>query len=186
MTEGFFAVLRRLLVEDYHDLRDRLARRYGSADFASELLHKAWLRFGATRDTASAAAIRNPRAYLYRVAINLATDRNRSDKARATAAEVDALQRRAQDDLDPGRIAEAKMEVQALAIAINQMPPRRRAIFVAARLEELPYKEIAARHGITVRVVDRELSLALDHLSLVLNKKRITGGGTGGSETSST
>lgn len=186
MTENFFAALRRLLVDDYHGLRERLARRYGSADFASELLHEAWLKLDRAQAGGSAMAVRNPRAYLYRIAINLAADRRRSERAQVTVAELDALHRRAQDDLDPGRIAEARMEVQSLSVAINQLPPRRRAIFIAARLEELPYKEIAARHGITVRVVDRELSLALDYLSDVLNKNRHIGGGSGGREPSST
>lgn len=185
MTENFFASLRRLLVDDYHGLRERLARRYGSPDLATELLHEAWLKLDRAQAGGSTMALRNPRAYLYRIAINLAADRGRSERARITAAELDALHRRAHDELDPGRIAEAKMEVAALSAAINQLPARRRAIFIAARLEELPYKEIAARHGVTIRVVDRELSLALNHLGEVLNKNRRVEGGTGGREPSS-
>ncbi len=185
MTENFFSALRRLLVEDYHGLRERLARRYGSADFASELLHEAWLKLDRAQAGGSTMAVRNPRAYLYRIAINLAADRGRSERAQVTVAELDALHRHAQDDLDPSRIAEARMEVHSLSVAINQLPPRRRAIFIAARLEELPYKEIAARHGVTVRIVDRELSLALEYLSEVLNKNRHIGSGTGGREPSS-
>ena len=185
MNENFFAALRRIIVDDYHGLRERLARRYGSMDFACELLHEAWLKLERVQAGGSAMAVRNPRAYLYRVAINLAADRGRSERARVTTAELDALHRRAYDDLDPSRIAEARMEVKALSIAINQLPARRRAIFIAARVDELPYKEIAARHGVTLRVVDRELSLALDHLSAVLNKNRSAGGGAGGREPSS-
>jgi len=185
MTENFFATLRRLLVDDYASLQKRLARRYGSPDLASELLHEAWLKLDRAQADGSAIAVRNPRAYLYRVAINLAADRVRADRSRVTTAELDALHRQAYDDLDPGRIAEAKMQVEVLSAAINELPPRRRAIFIAARLEEQPYKEIAARHGVTVRVVDRELSLALDHLDTVLNKNSTEDGGMGGWETSS-
>lgn len=184
MTENPLSALRRLLVDDYHALRERLARRYGSADFASELLHDIWLKLGRAPAEGAAVAVRNPRAYLYRVAINLAADRGRSERARLSTAELDALHRRAYEDLDPERIVEARMDVRALADAINRLPPLRRAVFIAARLDERPYKEIAARHGISVRVVDRELSLALDDLSRAIEKDR-HGGGDGVRKTSS-
>lgn len=171
MTESVLATLRRLLIDDYHGLRQRLARRFGSADLASELLHEAWLRLEGGRAGPAPLVVRNPKSYLYRVALNVATDRQRAERSRLATAELAALHERVQDDLDPGRIAEAQQELQALAKAINALPSRRREAFVAARVHELPYKEIAARLGVSVRVVDREISLALETLSDVLRKK---------------
>jgi RNA polymerase sigma-70 factor (ECF subfamily) len=169
MSETILTGLRRLLIEDYSDLRERLARRFGSADFAGEVLHEAWLRLGrAEAGASSAAALDNPRAYLYRVALNIATDQKRAEKRWLGKAEVEAVYRRAQDELDPARIVEARSELETLAKAINKLPVRRRAVLIAARLEYLPYKVIAERLGVTVRVVDRELKLALDHLSAAL------------------
>jgi len=185
MTETLLSALRRLLIDDYHGLRERLGRRFGSFDFASEVLHEAWLRLQRGEATASAAVVHNPRAYLYRVVLNVATDRQRAERSRRVATDVEAIHLRAQDDLDPARIAEARLELEALAAAINALPPRRRAVFVAARLEGLPYKMIAERLGITVRVVDRELAIALDHLSKVWRKDD-TGGGTSGQGSSMT
>ncbi|MES5486394.1 RNA polymerase sigma factor [Bradyrhizobium sp. INPA03-11B] len=178
MSELFLA-LRRLLVDDYHGLKERLGRRFGSFDFATEVLHEAWLRLQRADAGTSATAVKNPRSYLYRVALNIAADRRRSERSRLAAADVEAIHLRAQDDLDPARIAEARLELAALAGAINAMPERRRAIFVAARLEGLPYKMIAARLGVTVRVVDRELAIALEHLSKIWENSD-AGGGTGG------
>ncbi|NVO13598.1 MAG: RNA polymerase sigma factor [Rhodoplanes sp.] len=185
MTTALMSMLRRLLVDDYRDLKERLARRYGSSDFASEVLHEAWLRLNRVDAGPSAAALDNPRAYLYRVALNVATDRQRAEKARLTAAQLDALYRTARNDLDPARIAEARSELAALAKAIRGLPPRRRAVFTAARLEGLPYKLIAERLGVTVRVVDRDMKLALDQLSEILNKNPPSEGGSGGPEPSS-
>lgn len=184
MTEGILAALRRLLVDDYHGLKQRLARRFGSADLASELLHEAWLRLEAGRAGPVPLVVRNPKSYLYRIALNVATDRQRAERSRLATAELAALHERVQDDLDPGRIAEAQQELQALANAINALPPRRRDVFIAARVQELPYKEIAARLGITVRVVDREISLALEALSEVLRKNRAIDGGLDDRKTS--
>jgi len=184
MTESILAALRRLLVDDYHSLKERLARRFGSADVASELLHEAWLRLEGSRSGSAPPTIHNPKSYLYRVALNVATDRQRAERSRLATAELAALHGCVQDDLDPSRITEAQQELQALANAINALPPRRRDVFIAARVQELPYKEIAARLGITVRVVDREISLALETLSEVLRKNRAIEGGLGERETS--
>jgi RNA polymerase sigma-70 factor (ECF subfamily) len=178
MTEAILSLLRRLLIDDYHGLKERLARRFGSVDFAGEVLHEAWLRLDRTESNASIAALQNPKAYLYRVALNIATDQKRADKSWLGKIEIEAIYRRAQDDLDPARIVEARSELQHLAEAIDELPPRRRAVFIAARLEYLPYKDIAARLGVTVRVVDRELKLALDHLSTALNEKSVADGGS--------
>jgi hypothetical protein len=44
MTDSVLDTLRRLLVDDYRGLKERLARRFGSADFAGEVLHEGRLR----------------------------------------------------------------------------------------------------------------------------------------------
>ncbi|MEW6641753.1 MAG: RNA polymerase sigma factor [Pseudomonadota bacterium] len=185
MSDTLFSALRRLLVDDYASLKERLGRRFGSFDFASEVLHEAWLRLQRSDRAASVAVVQNPKAYLYKVVLNVATDRQRAERSRLAVADVEAIHMRAQDDLDPARIAEARLQLQALADAINAMPRRRREVFTAARLEGLPYKTIAARLGVTVRVVDRELALALDHLDKVWKNDDAEGGtdGRGPSQT---
>lgn len=170
MTETLIAALRRLLVADYGSLKRRLARRLGSSDFAGEVLHEAWLRLD-RMDAASGIVIQNPAAYLYRVALNVAADQRRGEQRRLAGSEIEVLLRNAADDLDPARITEARSGLLALVRALEAMPPRRRAVLVASRLEGQPHKLIAERLGITVRIVDRELKSALDHLGMVLDKK---------------
>ncbi len=102
MTEAIWNALRRLLVDDYSSLKQRLARRFGSADFASEVLHEAWMRLGRVDTSSSTAAVHNPKAYLYRIALNVATDRQRADKSWLDKIEIETLYRRAHEDLDPG------------------------------------------------------------------------------------
>jgi RNA polymerase sigma factor (sigma-70 family) len=130
------------------------------------------------------ASVRNPVAYLYRMVLNVAADRQRGEQRRLAGAEIDALFRDALEELDPARIAEARSELQALASALEELPPRRRAVFVASRLDGLPHKVIAARLGVTVRVVDRDLKAALDHLGATLDKKPVPRRGPRGSEAS--
>jgi len=173
LTESLLALLRRVLINDYGGLRRRLARRFGSVEFASEVLHDAWLHIDRIDQGASAAAIRNPTAYLYRIALNIAADHKRGDQRRLQRSEVDLLCWQAEQELDPARIAEARSELRALVVLLDQLPERRRAIFVAARLEELPYQVVAERFGVTARIVDREVKAAFSHFSKVLNLKQV-------------
>ncbi len=77
------------------------------------------------------------------------------------------------DDLHPARVAEARSELLALTAALEGLPPRRRAVFIASRLEGQPHKLIAERLDLTVRIVDRELKAALDHFGTVVDKKSV-------------
>lgn len=171
MTENMIDRLRRLLIDDYGTLRRRLARRFGSADFASEILHETWLRLDRMDDGGVGIAVHNPPAYLYRVALNIAADQKQADQRWLDRAEVEGIFQRAAEELDPSRIVEAKSEVLSLSCALEALPPLRRAIFIASRIQDLSHKVIAERHGITIRKVDRELKAALEHFSKILNKK---------------
>jgi RNA polymerase sigma-70 factor (ECF subfamily) len=51
----------------------------------------------------------------------------------------------------------------ALVRALDELPPRCRAIFIAARLDEVPHKALAERYGISMRTVERELKRAMEH-----------------------
>lgn len=161
MTETSWMALRQLLVERYHDLRERLARRLGSTELASEALHEVYLRLGRT-DTPGAVA--SPRAYLFKAAYNLATDRRRSERRRARHAVSDADVMLDIPDGQPGPdgIVEARIELAALARALLALPPRQRAILIAARYQQLPRAEIARRFGISRRTVQFELQRALE------------------------
>ncbi|TWT13052.1 RNA polymerase sigma factor [Reyranella sp. CPCC 100927] len=166
-----FHRLRQLLVDDYGALKRKLARRLGSQDVASEVLHEAWLRLDRLDSTKAGIAVRNPPGYLYGVAMNVAADRLRQDRRWLDKIEIEAICRRAADDLNPARIVEARSELMALTRALEALPPLRRAIFIASRIEELPHRAIAERHAISVRAVDRELKAALAHFGAILDKK---------------
>jgi RNA polymerase sigma factor (sigma-70 family) len=172
MKDTLLASLRRTLADDYVGLRRRLARRLGSTEFASEVLHDAWVRLDRLGETAPAASVCNPTAYLYRIALNIAIDRRSSDRRRLDPAEIDLLGWQGEEELDPARIAEARCELKALMRALGDLPPRRRAIFVAARLQDLPLKVVAERCGVSVRIVDREVTAALEYVGQVVDKKR--------------
>jgi RNA polymerase sigma-70 factor (ECF subfamily) len=183
VTETGWAALRQVLVERYDDFRRRLARRLGSTEFATEILHETYLRLD--RDGAELGAVRSPNAYLFRTALNVAADHHRqAESRRLNHLEIETLRGIADGALDPTKAVEARLEVAALEKALDELTPRRRAILIAARLEEVPHAEIAARFGISTRMVEKELKQALLHCSLRLDKKLIRRFGPRGPETS--
>lgn len=159
MIDAGRSLLRQLLVASYDDLKRRLTRRLGDPDTAAEVLHETWLRL----DGISAIGlIRRPHSYLYRMALNVAADQRRANARWLSQTEIEALIRVDAEQLDPERIAAADSEIAALERTLAELPPLRRAIFMAALVEGLPYRLIAARHGISLRTVEREMKRAFD------------------------
>jgi RNA polymerase sigma-70 factor (ECF subfamily) len=169
MTETAWMTLRRRLVERYDELRMLLTRRLGSEDLARETLHETWLRLDRIDDV---AVMRNPDAYLARVALNLATDRQRLETRRARRSDVNAVLEDIVDDV-PGQAEklESRLDLAIFEGALRELSERRRAILIAARLDEEPHQKIAERFGISKRMVQIELKLALRHCKARLEQK---------------
>jgi RNA polymerase sigma factor (sigma-70 family) len=169
MTETAWMTLRRRLVERYDELRMLLTRRLGSEDLARETLHETWLRLDRVDDV---AVMRNPDAYLARVALNLATDRQRLETRRARRSDVNAVLEDIVDDV-PGQVEklESRLDLAIFEDAVRELSARRRAILIAARLDEEPHQRIAERFGISKRMVQIELKLALRHCKNRLEQK---------------
>lgn len=114
------------------------------------------LRLGADK----LEAIEHPRAYLYRAAQNLATDHLRSGEHR--------LEHQSGEDLsgasDPHGALEARDLLRRIEAAIPKLPDRTREIFMAHRFEHLTYQQIADRLGITIKVVEYHIALAMREL----------------------
>ena len=183
MTETNWTTLRQLLVDRYDDLRRRLARRFGSTDLATEILHETYLRLD--RGSAELGIVHNPKAYLFRAVLNVAADHHRrAEGRRLNNLEIDTLRGIADAALDPTKAMEAQLAVSMLERALDELTPRRRAILIAARLEEVSHAEIAARFGISTRMVEKELRSALLHCSQRLEIKLTSRFGRQASETS--
>jgi RNA polymerase sigma-70 factor (ECF subfamily) len=182
MSETTWAMLRELLVDRYDELKQRLARRLGSTEMATETLHETWLRLART---GSPGVVHSPTSYVFRVALNVAFDRRHAEGRELSAPDIEALRHLDEDELSPLRIAEARSEIMALKEALDELPARCRSVFVAARVEGVPQADIAKRLGISTRMVERELKRAFDYFEVRLEKKAVRHVGSRGPEPSS-
>jgi RNA polymerase sigma-70 factor (ECF subfamily) len=158
-------VLRACLVENYNRFYSRLLWHLGCPDQARDCLHDAWLRLGEMRISAE---VKNPVAYVYRVACNAAIDQRRSNRFWQGGGELNREFHEAVIDQAPGPdvIAEACSKLANVERAILKLPIRHQYILMALRVNGLTRQEVAAVHGISRRRVDVILRQALDYCEL--------------------
>lgn len=163
--------------DHYRGLIRFLTRRTGCADTARDLTHETWLRLAERRSEGRAGAsahAQDPRAYLYTVAAHLAANLQRHQSVGARwaldAAHVDPPSAALAADVAHGH--SMRQAVTAVEQALLSLPARRRAIFLAHRLEGVGHGEIAATHGISIKTVEREVTAAMDAVRAALLRWR--------------
>ncbi len=148
------------LVRAFSVRRDDLrtaARVAGDAD-AEDAVQDAALRI---IEGAEDGKISDPVRYVFRAVRNAAISRWRR---RAVRARFEAAQMPAEppdDAPDPERAAAAAERLRRVLDVVDSMPPRRRAVFLAHRVEELTYAEIARRYGVSRQAVEQHIQLAM-------------------------
>lgn len=126
---------------------------------AADLVQETFARLLALDDV---SAIRQPRAFLYRIARNLAVDsaRKRSIRVRHLV-DLTELEDAPSAVPMPDRLAEEDQLRRALDQTITEMPPRRRDVFLLYRFAGLTQSEIADRLDISTSMVERHLMKAM-------------------------
>ena len=161
MSDSSWPGLRERLLDRYDDLVRRLSRRLGSTDLAREAVHETFLRL---QRTDPSEPVRNLDAYLFRTAINIAKNRRKVESRYLTFSETEAMIGIPDEAPDPARVAESRSEMALLSRALEELPPRRRAIFEASWAHGTPHATLAADHGVHLRTIQRELELAAEHI----------------------
>lgn len=161
-------MLLRLLLEQYHTLERRFIRLLGARPAASDALHDAYLRIRLAR---TVPQLDDAASYLGRIIGNVAADHRRGTQRRLlTQAEISASLDLPSDAPGPEAVLESRSEIMALQAALRELPERRRAIFIAARVQNRPHQAIADSLGLSRRTVETEIQRALDHCAARLGK----------------
>lgn len=147
------------------ELQQFLTYKVNCAETAADLIQETYLRIA--RHTAD-TDIANPRAFLFRVADNLALDHLRG-KARQNRRDgglvSDEIACR-QPQPDSAVLGQQQMEL--FEKLIYRLPPQCRTVFLLCRVEGKSYAEIAAELSISARTVESHM-----HKALKLLKERV-------------
>ena len=101
------------------------------------------------------------RAYLFRIAANLATDRLRRRRSAPRAESADDTLETLCDPIEPERSVLSQEQLTLLFTCLEELPPRCRQAFVMHRLNRLTSQEVAEQLDISTRMVRKHLERAL-------------------------
>jgi RNA polymerase sigma factor (sigma-70 family) len=162
MVETKKTLVERLFIEQGAALQAFLFRRVRKLPEASELAQEVYLRMLRVPDM---EGIRNPEAYLYAVASNLAKEHAQRERKDSVHLDVDDPFVQEQLAELPGMAGEldTAQRVKRLHEVLQQLSPKCRAAVELQYWHGLRYQDIALRLGISTNMVKKYLSQALAH-----------------------
>lgn len=153
--------LTRLLLIERSSLMRLVQRIVGNAPAAEDVTQSLWFRVQRIEDD---PPIINKRAFLYRLATNLATDQARSDRRYGRLFDCGDLPETVADDIPTAeRALLARESVDAMVAALDELPARVRQVFIMRKFDEMPVNDIAAELGLSRSAVAKMLQRALLH-----------------------
>jgi len=162
MAETKKTLVERLFAEHGGALQAFLFRKVRKHPDAAELAQEVYVRMLRVPDMES---VRNPEAYLYTVASNLAKEHARHERRDGEVVDVD-------DPLVQAQLAElpsyagqldAQERIKRLREVLHQLSPKCQAAVVLQYWHGLSYEEIGQRLGVSTNMVKKYLSQALVH-----------------------
>lgn len=138
-------------------VRGALQRRGRTSHEADDLVQEAWLRLVRYEDEKQ--PVEQPEAFLMRTALNLSIDTYRTGSVRG---EHVLLEHVVLVDTAPSieAVLLAKERMARLALGLARLSDKTRDVFLAHRIDGLPYTEIAKLHGISVATVHHHIANA--------------------------
>lgn len=146
--------IREILVHE-EALVGYLLRRWPNRPDVNDLRQDTYIR---VYEAAAKSRPPAPKAFLFKTAAHLLTDRLRRRRVVAIDAvgdveDLDVLV----EDVSPERRLSAHEELRQLAQAIDLLPPKCREVVWMRRVDDLPQKEVARRLGITEKSVEKHV-----------------------------
>ncbi|CAH0233352.1 RNA polymerase sigma factor [Stenotrophomonas lactitubi] len=153
--------LTELLIRERPALLRRVQRILGGDSGAEDVIQAVWFK---ARGVDNSQSIDNPRAYLYRLAINLATDHGRESTRRNRLLAEHYLWQE-DEQISTEEQVMAQDELQRVLDAAGHLPEPTRTIFRLNRLQGLTQADIARRLGVSVTTVENHVRTALQRLA---------------------
>jgi len=168
MPHRYDSKLLLVLINCYEDLKIFLTRKFGCPLLAEDVAQETWLRI---QRTSQPPVVDNPRAYLFRVASNLAIDHLRSEKARTRHISEEPVPDNVSNDMPlPETIIDYQQRLLILSKAVDELPPRCREVFMLHKFKGLSHTEVANCLGISRNMVEKHMIRGLAHCRDRLNQ----------------
>jgi len=149
---------RHAYAQDWSDLCAFLRARFGGGPPDPEdVAQQAFLKLG---ERPSDRALESPRAFVFRVAINLALDGRRSRQRTARLLDVSAPALEPDEAPDVERALIARDDLKLLEKVVAGLPERHRRYLAANRIEGLSFAEIGRREGVSEALVRKTIDEA--------------------------
>jgi RNA polymerase sigma-70 factor (ECF subfamily) len=150
-----------IFLKNEHAIRRHMMRFCRSADDIDEILQETFLR-GFAAETQG--TIKEPKAYLFQIAKNLALDKLR----KKTSLPIESLEETGgsslildEDQAAADALLDGRRKLALFAKAVAQLPPQCRKAFLFRHVNEYSYKQIASRMNISVSAVEKHVTIAL-------------------------
>lgn len=150
-----------LIQRHREELHSYLVRQTHCPETASDILQDAFLRL---IHSDSRNDLKNPRAFLYKIVGNLAIDYLRSSNRRL-ARHADESELTVQADPAPPLEQQlySQEQIAHLRLAISELPPRCREVFIMHKFKHYPYSVIMQELGISESTVLKHIVKAMEH-----------------------
>jgi RNA polymerase sigma factor (sigma-70 family) len=162
MTESRKSLVERLFREQGSALRSFLRGRVSLQAHPEELAQEVYLRM---LRVPKPSAIRNPEAYLFTVAANLAKEHNAKERAAGRNVDVNdsAIEEQIAQLPNFGQQCDAEALVKRLRVVLAQLPTKCQAAVALHYWRGMSYEEVGAQLDVSSDMVKKYIQQALAH-----------------------
>jgi len=153
-----------LMQRHRQELMRYLSQRIGCNETAQDIFQETFLRYAGYDGKSS---VENPRAFIFRIAANLATDYLRS-RSRHYHEDIDAEEGQAISEIEDPRLsvertAISQQQLEELISALGELPPKCSEVFIMLKIKHYSYAEVEQKLGISNTMIFNYLTRAMAH-----------------------
>ncbi|MDD1619989.1 MAG: RNA polymerase sigma factor [Methylococcaceae bacterium] len=141
-----------------------LSQRTRCSETAQDIFQETFIRYSGY---GAKHKIDNPRAFIFRIAANLAVDHLRSC-SRRPIQELETLEPDRKEESEPTSLSAehtvmSQQQLEQLISALSELSPKCREVFVLLKIKHCSYADVEKQLGISQTMIFRYLTQAMSH-----------------------